>query len=39
MMDQHVSFAFFVLLPKGLIVQCYCFKPVYGTNAEDLIAH
>lgn len=36
MMDQHVSFAFFVLLPKGL---CYYFKPVYGTNAEDLIAH
>lgn len=29
----------FFLLPEGLIVQCFCFKWVYGTNAGVLIAY
>lgn len=37
--DLHVTSAFFFLLPKGLIVQCFCFKLVYGTKTGVLIAY
>lgn len=35
--DLHVTSAFIILLPKGLIVQSFCFKLVYGTHAG--VAH
>lgn len=35
--DLHVTSAFSILLPKGLIVQSFCFKLVYGTHAG--VAH
>lgn len=37
--DLHVTSAFFFLLPEGLILQCFCFKSVHGTNAGVLIAY
>lgn len=35
--DLHVTSALIFLLPEGLIVQSFCFKLVYGTNAG--VAH